>query len=132
MGCCRGCTAVRVGFEEYSSPGMKECAGRSRLPAETLLNSRDPRLDPELGLTERGVSGGVVTEVAPTSAWGCMGAAAGAADAVNDSLIKLMKLLSPEMARLRLDSERSRTGWELMLGDASASVDSMAADDPSS
>ena len=48
MGCSRGCTAVRVGLEEYSSPGMKECAGRSRLPNETLLNSRDPRLDPEL------------------------------------------------------------------------------------
>ncbi len=73
-----------------------------------------------------------MTEGAPTSAWGCMGAAAGAADAVDDNLLKLMKLLSPEMARLRLDSERSRRGWELMSGDASTSVDSMAADDPRS
>ena len=47
-GCFRRCTAVRTGLEECSSPGMKEWAGRSRLPAETLLNSRDPRLDPEL------------------------------------------------------------------------------------
>ena len=23
MGCCRGCTAVRMGLDEYSSPGMK-------------------------------------------------------------------------------------------------------------
>ena len=111
---------------------MKECAGRSRVPAEILLNSRDPRLDPELGLTERGVSGGVVTGGNPVSAWGCMGAAAGAADAVDDNLLKLMKLLNPEMARLRVDSERSRRGWELMSGDASALVDSMAADNPRS
>jgi len=48
MGCSSGCTAVRIGLEECSSLGIKECAGKSRLPAETLLNSRDPRLDPEL------------------------------------------------------------------------------------
>ena len=48
MGCFRRCTAVRSGLEECSSLGIKECAGRSRLPAEPLLNSRDPRLDPEL------------------------------------------------------------------------------------
>jgi len=41
-----------------------------------------------------------------------------------------MKVVSPDMARFRLDCERSRTGWELMLGDASASVDGTAADDP--
>ena len=29
MGCSRGCTAVRVGLEECSSPGTKECPGRS-------------------------------------------------------------------------------------------------------
>lgn len=68
----------------------------------------------------------------PISAWGCMGAAVGAAGAVDDSLLKLMKLLSPEVARLRLDSAQSRTGWELMLGDALVAVDSMAADVPRS
>lgn len=61
-----------------------------------------------------------------------MGAVVGAAGAVVDSLPKLMNLLSPEMARLRMDSEPSRTGWELMLGDALAAVDSMAADVPRS
>ena len=61
-----------------------------------------------------------------------MGAAVGAAGAVDDSLLKLMKLLSPEVARLRLDSAQSRTGWELMLGDALVAVDSMAADVPRS
>ena len=74
----------------------------------------------------------MVTGGAPTSAWGCMGAVVGAAGAVDDSLPKLMKPLSPKMARLRMDNERSRTGWELMLGDALAVVDSMAADVPRS
>ncbi len=73
-----------------------------------------------------------MTGGAPTSAWGCVGAAAGAAGAADDSLPKLMRVLSPDMARFRLDCERSRIGWELMLGDASASVDGTAADDPSS
>ena len=69
-----------------------------------------------------------MTRRGPVSAWGCTGAVVGASGAVNDSLPKLIKLLSPEMARLRMDSARSRTGREVMLGKALAAVDSMAAD----
>ena len=61
MGCCRGCTAVKIGLEEKRRAGMK--------------------------------------------------------------------VPSSDIARLRLDWERKGVGWGLVVGDASAAVVGMAAED---